>query len=223
MTEGKPVDCDRCTRTTIRRIQDRPARSQSLYRLRYPAHTYERIRPKTKSKSAAHRHYTSIAKCTTKLPAIRRGVFAITRGNSQFIYLPNYFEFNTQLFSQFFYKPKIRARLKFELLIFTLRKSRTCYFPRRTRGNAKTAVYFTGREIICLKNSRLAQKFLIDKDWCRIKEYVQNVKFASVKRSNADEMQDDIIWNNIESSDEDASTLEHDSTPEKYRRSILIN
>jgi hypothetical protein len=59
------------------------------------------------------------------------------------------FEFMTHLFSHFF-ELQIRARLKFEVLFFILRKSRKHHFPRKRSRLTKRVVNFTDSEMYLL-------------------------------------------------------------------------
>jgi len=58
---------------------------------------------------------------------------------------------NSNLRHTFFFlhfsEPKIRARLKSKVLFFTLRKSRTHHFARKTSGQDKRAVNFADSEM----------------------------------------------------------------------------
>jgi hypothetical protein len=57
-------------------------------------------------------------------------------GSNWIFCIPYCLEFKTHLYSHFF-EMKIKVRLKFEVLFFSLRMSRKHYFPRRTNGLAK--------------------------------------------------------------------------------------
>jgi hypothetical protein len=76
--------------------------------------------------------------------------------------VPYYFEFNMYLFFTFFFELKIRVLLRFEVLFFTLRKSRKIYFPRRKcdlaiRVVLARNVFFNGSPFLkagCIVNYR---------------------------------------------------------------------
>jgi hypothetical protein len=59
--------------------------------------------------------------------------------HSSFKQIPYYLEFKKRLFKHFF-ELKIRMRLIFQVLFFTIRKPRKHNFPRQTSGRAKRVV-----------------------------------------------------------------------------------
>jgi len=63
--------------------------------------------------------------------------------------MPYYFEFKTHLFSHFS-ELKIKMRLKFEVLFYTLWKSQKPNFSPKTSGLAERAVNFSDSEIYLL-------------------------------------------------------------------------
>jgi hypothetical protein len=79
--------------------------------------------------------------------------------------LPYYFEIRTHFsFFKHFPELKIRVHLKFEILLFTLQKSRKNIFPRRISGLAKRVVNFTDKPWTSTRVEKDARK-LGCKNW----------------------------------------------------------
>lgn len=76
--------------------------------------------------------------------------FEIIRTLQSSTLLPSYFEFNTHFFFSHFSKLKIKARLKFKVSLFILRKPRKHHFPRKIRSLAKRVANFTNNEVYLL-------------------------------------------------------------------------